>query len=126
MAELVRDFGPRVSELLATAPRRQRRFDAGELPDFLAGDARDPRAATGRVAPIPADLLDRRVEITGPVDRKMIINALNSGARRLHGRLRGLQRARPGTTCVEGQVNLRDAVRGTIDVHEPARARATA
>ena len=80
VAELERKFGARRRELLSLRAERQKRFDAGELPDFLA-ETKSIREGDWKVAPIPADLLDRRVEITGPVDnRKMVINALNSGA----------------------------------------------
>ena len=75
-------------KLLRARAERQKQFDAGVLPDFLA-ETKDIRDGDWTVAPIPADLLDRRVEITGPVDRKMIVNALNSGATPLHGRFRG-------------------------------------
>jgi malate synthase len=76
---LVREFRPRVRELLQRRQQVQARFDAGERPDFL-GHTRTIRDSAWTVAPIPDDLKDRRVEITGPVDAKMIINALNSGA----------------------------------------------
>src|SRR6188508_2060712 len=76
VADLVRTFRPRVKELLAARAERQKRFDAGELPDFLAETA-SIRSGDWKCAPEPEVLLDRRVEITGPVDRKMIINALN-------------------------------------------------
>ena len=79
VAELTRRFRPRLQELLAARETRQAAFDAGELPDFRA-DTRAIRESDWRVATIPTDLLDRRVEITGPTDRKMVINALNSGA----------------------------------------------
>src|SRR5215469_11495238 len=78
LAELHRRFNDRRLELLALREERQTRFDAGASPDFLA-DTANVRDGDWKVAPIPADLQDRRVEITGPVDRKMIINALNSG-----------------------------------------------
>src|SRR5260370_30674689 len=76
---LHREFNPRREELLARRERVKREIDAGKLPDFLP-ETRSIREREWKVAAIPADLLDRRVEITGPVDRKMIINALNSGA----------------------------------------------
>ena len=79
VADLVRDFAGRRDELLERRRERQRRFDAGERPRFLA-ETKAVREGEWTVAPLPPDLLDRRVEITGPVDRKMIINALNSGA----------------------------------------------
>ena len=79
IADLQRRFGPRRDELLAYRVERQKRLDVGEKPDFREETA-EIRGKEWRVAPLPADLLDRRVEITGPVDRKMVINALNSGA----------------------------------------------
>jgi len=76
-----RRFGPKRRELLAARVARQAKFDAGERSGILsAGETAEVRKANWTVAPLPADLLDRRVEITGPVDRKMVINALNSGA----------------------------------------------
>ena len=80
IAGLTRRFGPRVAELLAARERRQAELDAGKLPDFLP-ETRSIRESEWQVGKIPEDLWDRRVEITGPTDRKMIINALNSGAK---------------------------------------------
>ena len=80
VAQLHRRFGARRLELLEAREERQRRLDAGEQPDFLP-ETRAIREGQWTIAPLPEDLKDRRVEITGPVDRKMIINALNSGAR---------------------------------------------
>src|ERR1044071_586974 len=79
VADLQRRFNPRREELLAARAERQKRLDAGEKPDFLTETAQI-RESDWTVAPLPQDILDRRVEITGPVDRKMSINALNSGA----------------------------------------------
>jgi len=79
VAELHRRFDGRRRALLAVRVERQREFDAGALPDFRA-DTADIRSGDWRIGAIPADLIDRRVEITGPTDRKMVINALNSGA----------------------------------------------
>ena len=76
---LCRRFEPRRRELLAARATRQREFDAGKMPDFLAA-TRSIRESEWKVADQPRDLQDRRVEITGPTDRKMVINALNSGA----------------------------------------------
>src|SRR5258705_14023309 len=77
--DLTRRFRPRIEELLTRRRAAQQRLDSGQRLDFLP-DTAEVRRSDWRVAPIPADLQDRRVEITGPVDRKMIINALNSGA----------------------------------------------
>src|SRR5579863_7509952 len=79
VADLHRHFNARRLSLLGRRAERQKLFDAGETPDFLA-ETRNVRESEWKVAPIPTDLLNRRVEITGPVDRKMIVNALNSGA----------------------------------------------
>src|SRR5437016_4772694 len=80
VAKLTRAFDGWREELLAKRAERQARIDAGELPDFLP-ETESVRQGDWTIAPIPGDLQDRRVEITGPVDRKMIINALNSGAK---------------------------------------------
>ena len=80
IAELTRRFGDRVTTLLAAREARQAEIDSGKLPDFLP-ETRSIRESEWQVAKIPEDLWDRRVEITGPTDRKMIINALNSGAK---------------------------------------------
>src|SRR4026209_1500173 len=77
VARLHREFEPRRQELLARRAARQKEFDAGRLPDFLA-ETRKVREEEWTIAKQPRDLLDRRVEITGPTDRKMVINALNS------------------------------------------------
>ncbi|MGZ5202968.1 MAG: malate synthase A, partial [Telluria sp.] len=79
VARLSREFEPRRQQLLAARAERARRLDAGERPDFLAETAHI-RAGDWKIAPIPQALECRRVEITGPVERKMVINALNSGA----------------------------------------------
>src|SRR5918992_5718230 len=114
VAELQRRFDPRRRELVRTRAERQARLDAGELPDFLP-DTREIRESDWRVAPVPADLQDRRVEITGPVERKMMINALNSGARCF---MADFEDANSPTwaNCVEGQENLVDAIEGTIEL----------
>jgi malate synthase len=124
VAELHRRFDDRRLELLAAREERQARFDAGERPDFLAETA-GIRAGDWTVAPIPHDLLDRRVEITGPVDRKMIINALNSGAKVF---MADFEDATSPTwaNLVEGQVNLKDRWAGEIDFTDPASGKAYA
>jgi malate synthase len=114
---LARAFEPRRQELLVRRTERQRRLSGGELPDFLT-DTRAVREGDWTVAPIPPDLLDRRVEITGPVDRKMVINALNSGARVYMADFED-SNAPTWRNNLEGQLNLRDAVRGTIDFTSP-------
>ena len=117
VAELHRRFDPERRRLLAARQERQERLDAGERPDFLA-ETREIRESDWTVAPAPDDLRDRRVEITGPVDRKMVINALNSGARVF---MADFEDANSPTwaNIVEGQRNLRDAVRRTISFENP-------
>lgn len=109
---LHRAFEARRRELLARRAVRQQSVDDGTMPDFGAATA-SVRDAEWCVAPIPPDLMDRRVEITGPVDRKMIINALNSGANVFMADFEDAN-APTWRNVVEGQANLRDAVRGTI------------
>lgn len=117
VASLNRRFNARRLALLEQRAERQKAFDAGQLPDFLPETA-DIRAADWTIAPIPADLQDRRVEITGPVDRKMVINALNSGAKVF---MADFEDADSPTWAnqVEGQLNLRDAIRRTISFSSP-------
>jgi malate synthase A len=117
VAELVRTFRPRVSELLERRRDLQRRLDGGERPGFLAS-TESIRASEWTVAPIPPDLLDRRVEITGPTDRKMIINALNSGASVFMADFED-SNSPTWRNMVEGQLNLKDAVDGTIEYAAP-------
>jgi malate synthase len=114
---LAREFEPRRRELLAARRVRQQEIDAGAMPDFLPS-TEHIRNSQWRVAPIPADLVDRRVEITGPVDRKMIINALNSGASVFMADFED-SNSPTWSNVIEGQVNLRDAVRGAIDYASP-------
>jgi malate synthase len=112
---LEREFGGRREELLGARAERQQRLDAGELPDFLE-ETRSVREGDWRVAPVPADLQDRRVEITGPAgDRKMVINAFNSGARTY---MADFEDANSPTweNVVGGQLNLTDAIERTISV----------
>ena len=113
VADLAERFAPRVRSLLAAREARQARFDAGELPAFRP-DTRAIRESDWHVGEIPADLLDRRVEITGPVDRKMIINALNSGARVFMADFED-SLAPTWRNLVEGQVNLKDAAAGVLE-----------
>ena len=117
VAELHRRFDPTRRKLLAARAERQARFDAGELPDFLP-ETREIRESDWRVAEIPGVLLDRRVEITGPVERKMIINALNSSARVFMADFEDSS-SPTWDSMVAGQLNLRDAVAGTIEFTSP-------
>ena len=112
VVDLHRHFNARRLELLAARAERQKRLDAGERPDFLP-ETRRIRESAWTVAHIPKDLLDRRVEITGPVERKMIINALNSGANVF---MADFEDSNTPTWAnqIEGQANLMDAVRRTI------------
>ena len=117
--ELTRRFRAPLKELLASRAARQARLDAGtESLDFLKETA-EVRAGNWKVAPIPADLLDRRVEITGPVDRKMVINALNSGAQVFMADFED-SLAPTWENVISGQANLMDAVRRKIDYVDPA------
>ncbi len=112
VAKLARTFGARRETLLARRQERQAAFMRGERPQFLP-ETQAIREGDWKVAPLPKNLLDRRVEITGPVDRKMIINALNSGANVF---MADFEDANSPTwdNVVRGQLNLMDAVRGTI------------
>jgi malate synthase len=112
LIDLHQRFSGRIESLLARRRQRQAAFDAGQLPDFLP-ETQAIRAADWRVDPIPEDLLDRRVEITGPVDRKMIINALNSGAKVFMADFEDAHSPTWSDTLA-GQRNLFDAVRRTI------------
>lgn len=117
VAGLERESSGRRHELLLARDERQSRIDAGEMPDFRVETA-DIRAGSWTVPSVPPDLRDRRVEITGPVDRKMIINGLNSGAKVF---MADFEDANSPTwaNVVGGQLNLMDAVRGTIDFTSP-------
>ena len=120
VAELHRRFDGTRRELLGARAERQSRIDAGELPDFLP-ETREIREGNWRVAPVPADLQDRRVEITGPVDRKMVINALNSGARCF---MADFEDANSPTwrNNLDGQANLVDAIERTIELDTGEKA----
>ena len=112
LAMLQQRFNARRLELLAAREARQTRLDAGEFPDFLTATA-DIRAADWRVAEVPADLKDRRVEITGPVDRKMVINALNAPVKCFMADFED-SCSPTWENILLGQVNLRDAIDRTI------------
>jgi malate synthase len=117
VAALQRQFGSTRRALLEARRRRQASFDAGELPDFLPETAR-VRSADWRVAELPADLLDRRVEITGPTDRKMLINALNSGAKVFMADFEDAN-APTWENLFGGQANLIEAIERTITFEGP-------
>src|SRR5215472_3723767 len=116
LASLHRRFNARRLELLAERTRRQAEFDGGVLPQFLASTAA-VRAGDWRIAPVPADLLDRRVEITGPVDRKMISNALNAPVSAFMADFED-SLAPTWENVIRGQVNLADAIRRTIEFED--------
>jgi malate synthase len=118
IVDLQRTFNQRRKELLDARHERQKRLDAGEKPNFLA-ETKSVREAEWTVAPLPADILDRRVEITGPVDRKMIINALNSGAKVFMADFDD-SNTPTWNNLIEGQINLRDAIRRTITFNDPS------
>jgi malate synthase len=115
VTELHREFDPRRRKLLRARAERMERLEAGELPDFLPETRHIRDDSDWRVAPAPVDLQDRRVEITGPVERKMMINALNSGANVF---MADFEDANSPTweNCVQGQANLIDAVERTISL----------
>jgi len=116
VAELHRRFDATRRELLSARVERQAAIDAGALPDFLPG-TREIREDDWRVAPVHPELQDRRVEITGPVDRKMVINALNSGASCFMADFEDAN-APTWANCVEGQANLIDAIDRTISLDQ--------
>jgi len=119
---LQRSFNARRKQLLAARVTRQAALDAGTKPDFLP-ETKHIRESDWRVAPIPSEIQDRRVEITGPVDRKMIINALNSGAKVF---MADFEDSTTPTwlNLLDGQLNLRDAVRRTITYSDPISGKA--
>ncbi len=115
--KLQRAFGGRRAELMKLRDKRQAEFDAGKLPDFLPETAA-VREGDWTCAPVGADIQDRRVEITGPVDRKMIINALNSGAQVFMADFEDANTPRWDNN-IDGHINLRDAIRRRIDYVSP-------
>jgi malate synthase len=114
--KLHRAFEPRRQQLLALRAVRQKEFDSGVLPDFLPG-TKSIRDTEWTIAPQPKDMLDRRVEITGPTDRKMVINALNCGASTF---MADFEDANCPTwdNMIDGQCNIRDAVRRSITLEQ--------
>lgn len=120
VAKLTRAFEPRRQELLASRAARAIRMDAGERPDFLPETAHI-RAGDWKIAPIPAALECRRVEITGPVERKMVINALNSGA---DSYMTDFEDSNTPNwdNQITGQINMREAVRKTISLEQNGKS----
>jgi malate synthase len=118
LANLHRTFNARRRQLLDARHQRQTRLDAGERPDFLP-DTRPIRESDWTVAPIPDDILDRRVEITGPVDRKMVINALNSGAKVFMADFEDSS-CPLWNNLLDGHINLHDAIRRNITYTDPS------
>src|SRR5262249_1447620 len=117
LAQLHKKFEPTRQHLLAERARKQQRYDVGELPSFPEA-TRELREQEWKVAPIPADLQNRRVEITGPVDRKMIVNALNSGATHYMADFEDAN-APSWANNIDGQLNLKDYWDGKIDFTDP-------
>src|ERR687896_239347 len=117
LAKLSREYRGRVEELLAMRAERQERINAGEMPDFLP-ETREIREGDWKISPIPDDLQDRRVELTGPPDRKMTINALNSGASCW---MADFEDANCPTwhNMLESQLNMKEAIEGTITFDDP-------
>ena len=122
VADLHRRFDETRKRLLALRSERQKRFDGGETPDFLP-ETRHVRDGDWTVAPIPADLQDRRVEITGPTDRKMVVNALNCGAKVFMTDFEDAN-SPTWTNCIEGQINLKDRWAGKLDFTDPTSGKA--
>ncbi len=117
VAKLSREFGGRVEEILRMRAERQERIDAGEMPDFLP-ETKHIREGDWKIAPIPDDLQDRRVELTGPPDRKMTINALNSGAKTWMADFEDAN-CPVWHNMLESQFNLREAINRTITFDDP-------
>src|SRR6266581_6256895 len=121
VAGLARQFAPRVRQILEHRTEAQARYDAGERPDFLDA-TREIREDHWTVPPLPADLLDRRVEITGPAEPKMVINGLNSGANAFMADFED-SLSPTWDNVIRGQVALKQAVEGTIRHFDPATGR---
>ncbi|OLQ81373.1 malate synthase A [Photobacterium proteolyticum] len=117
LQSLVETFGDRLDALMALRDEKQAGYDNGLLPDFREDTQAIRNDKSWRVAPIPAPLQDRRVEITGPVERKMVINALNSGAKVFMCCFEDATAPSWGN-MIQGQINLRDANRGTISYYD--------
>src|ERR1039457_3185738 len=119
VAKLTRTFEPRRRELLAARVERAKRLDAGERPDFLP-DTRHIREGDWKIAPVPKALACRRVEITGPVERKMVINAFNSGADSYMTDFED-SNSPNWDNLIQGHINLCDAIRRTISFEQKGK-----
>ncbi|MCG6290657.1 malate synthase A [Vibrio vulnificus] len=117
LSQLCERFSSRVDQLLTAREERQNKIDQGELPDFLA-ETQDIREGSWKILGIPSDLQDRRVEITGPTDRKMVINALNANVKVFMADFEDSM-SPAWNKVLDGQINLRDAVNGTISYTNP-------
>lgn len=117
LSQLCARFASQVDELLTAREERQERIDQGELPDFLP-QTQDIREGSWKILGIPHDLQDRRVEITGPTDRKMVINALNANVKVFMADFEDSM-SPAWEKVLDGQINLRDAVNGTISYTNP-------
>ncbi|MDA0149089.1 malate synthase A [Vibrio sp. LaRot3] len=118
---LCRKFAPQVEQLLQARETKQAKIDAGELPDFLP-ETQDIREGSWKILGIPQDLQDRRVEITGPTDRKMVINALNANVKVFMADFEDSM-SPAWEKVLDGQVNLRDAVNNTISFTNPSNGK---
>ena len=121
VADLQRTFNHRREELLAARVEADAKIRGGALPDFLK-ETQAVRDGDWKIAGVPADLQDRRVEITGPVDRKMVINALNSGAKVFMADFEDAPPP-PWSNLINGQINLADANKGSITFHDPSNGK---
>lgn len=117
LSQLCERFSLRVDQLLTAREERQNKIDQGELPDFLT-ETQDIREGSWKILGIPNDLQDRRVEITGPTDRKMVINALNANVKVFMADFEDSM-SPAWDKVLDGQINLRDAVNGTISYSNP-------
>jgi malate synthase len=117
LAALCHKFAPAIGTLLDSRKQQQRKIDQGELPDFLA-HTQDIREGSWRILGIPNDLQDRRVEITGPTDRKMVINALNANVKVFMADFEDSM-SPDWSHLLDGQINLRDAINGSIEYTNP-------
>ncbi|GAK87485.1 malate synthase [Vibrio ponticus] len=120
LTKLVKEFAPRRDALLQTRELQQQSYDAGQLPNFRSDTRAIREDKNWKIASPPTPLMDRRVEITGPVERKMVINALNSGAKVFMCCFEDAS-APTWDNMIQGQINLRDANAGTISYYDQSK-----